>query len=59
MKQKLLEMIQVTVWLHTDHFFWFGFTKTKTGAKTAPKRHNLVPKLHSYRASGAGVAYDI
>ena len=36
MKQKLLEMIQVTVWLHTDHLFMFGFTKTKTGAKTSP-----------------------
>ena len=22
MKQKLLEMIQVTVWLHTDEFWW-------------------------------------
>ena len=36
MKQKWLEMIQVTVWVHTDHLFWFGFTKNKTGTKTAP-----------------------
>ena len=41
MKQKMLEMIQVTVWLHTDHLFMFGFTKTKTGAKTSPR----APKL--------------
>ena len=34
MKQKLLEMIQVNVWLHTDAFILFGFTKTKSGAKT-------------------------
>ena len=33
MNQNLLEMIQVTVWLHTKEFF-FVFTKTKTGAKT-------------------------
>ena len=41
MKQKLLEMIQVTVWLHTGEFILFGYTKTKTGAKTAPQ----APKL--------------
>ena len=41
MKQKLLEMIQVTVWLHTDHLFLFGFTNTKTGAKTAPRSPKL------------------
>ena len=40
-KQKLLKMIQVTVWIHTDHLYLFGFTKTKTGAKTAPR----APKL--------------
>ena len=39
MQQKWLEMIQVTVWLHT--LFLFGFTKTKTGAKTTPR----APKL--------------
>ena len=44
MKQKLLEMIQVTVWLHTDELFMFGFTKTKTGAKTATR----APKLNYF-----------
>ena len=37
-------MIQVTVRLiliHTDEFIFFGFTKTKTGAKNAPR----APKL--------------
>ena len=41
MKQKLLEMIQVTVWLHSDLLFLFGFPKTKTGVKTASR----APKL--------------
>ena len=41
MKQKLLEMIQVTVWLHTDEFFFLVIQKTKTGAKTNPQ----APKL--------------
>ena len=37
MKPKLLEIVQDTAWLHTNEFFWFGFTTTKTGAKTAPR----------------------
>ena len=41
MKQKLLEMIQVTVWLHTDEFIFVWFYKDKTDAKTAPR----APKL--------------
>ena len=42
MEQKLLEMIQVTDWLHTDEFFFFlVLQKTKTGAKTTPQ----APKL--------------
>ena len=41
MKQKLLKMIQVTVWLHTDNLFLFGFTKTKTVATTAPRAQKL------------------
>ena len=40
MKQQLLEMIQVTVRIHTDEFILF-YKKNKTGAKTAP----LAPKL--------------
>ena len=36
MKQKLLEIIQVTVWVHTDEVLFVGFTKTKT-APRAPK----------------------
>ena len=36
MKQKLLEMIQLTVWLHTDELICFGFTKTKTTERRLP-----------------------
>ena len=31
MKQKLLEMIQVTVWLHTDEFIFVWFYKNENG----------------------------
>ena len=31
MKQKLLEMIQVTVWLHTDEFIFVWFYKSENG----------------------------
>ena len=41
MKQKLLEMVQVTILFHTDEYFFFGFSKTKMGAKIT----SLVPKL--------------
>ena len=44
MKQHLLEMFQVTVWLYTDNSFSLGFTKTKTGAKTAPGRKTELPR---------------
>ena len=56
MKQKLLEMIQITVWLHTDEFIFVWFYKndnTKNGRQnwvtSTGGRHNLVPGLHSYR----------
>ena len=41
MKQKLLEIFQVAVWLHTDELFLSGFKKTKTCAKTAPRARKL------------------
>ena len=41
MKQKLLEMIQIIVWLYTDDFF-FGFTKTKMGPKTSAFKTELL-----------------
>ena len=44
LKQKLLEMIQVTVGFILMNLFLFGFTKTKTGAKTAPR----APRLSSF-----------
>ena len=45
-------MIQVTVWLHTDEFL-FGFTKTKTGAKTAPRAPQLSARVnHGTPAAG-------
>ena len=31
MKQKLLGMIQVTVWLHTDEFIFVWFHKNENG----------------------------
>ena len=31
MKQNLLEMIQVTVWLHTDEFIFVWFYKIENG----------------------------
>ena len=31
MKQKLLQMIQVTVWLHTDEFIFVWFYKNENG----------------------------
>ena len=34
MKHNLLEMIQVTVWLHTNEFIFVWFYQTKPGAKT-------------------------
>ena len=36
MKQKLLEMIEVTVWIHTDEFIFVWFYGNENGAKTAP-----------------------
>ena len=52
MKQKLLEMIQVTVWLHTDEliFVWFyknenGRQNRSSGVTSTGGRHNLVPGL--------------
>ena len=62
--QTLLEIIQVTVWLHTDHLSLFGFTKPKTGPKTAPRAPKLsyfdrrAPQLSDQVTivpSGAGV----
>ena len=51
MKQKLLEMIQVTVWLHTDEFIFVWFYKNQnrhqnhsSGAKTELLRRR-VPQL--------------
>ena len=44
MKQKLLEIIQVIVWLHIDNLIFVWFTKMKTGAKTAPR----APKLSNF-----------
>ena len=41
MTQKLMEMIQVTVGFILMDLFLFGFTKTKTGAKTAPQSPKL------------------
>ena len=41
MKQKLLEMVQVTDLFHTDKFSFEGLSKTETGAKTAPR----VPRI--------------
>ena len=40
MKQKLLEMVQVTVLFHTDEFIYVWSYKTETGAKTAPYTSN-------------------
>ena len=63
MKQKLSEIVQVTVLFHTD-LFLFGLSKTEAGAKTAPRVPKLgyydgrVPKLSSrvtLATSGAGV----
>ena len=57
-----LEMIQVTVWLHTDHLFLFGFTKTKTGAKTVPRApklsyfHGRAPQLSAWVYHGTPTA---
>ena len=34
MKEKLLEMIQVTVWLHTDEFIFVWFYKNENGRHT-------------------------
>ena len=58
-------MIQVTVWLHTDELFLFGFTKTKTGAKTAPqapklsyfdgRAHQLIAQVNHGTPLAAGV----
>ena len=54
MKQKLLEMVQVTVLFHAGEFiFVLSFKNGKTGAKTAPRVPQLgysdgrVPKLSS------------
>ena len=53
MKQKLFEMVPVIVFFYTDEFILFGFSKTETGAKTAPRLPKLgyfdgrVPKLRS------------
>ena len=41
MKEKLLEMFQVTVSYNLMNLFLFGFTKNATGVKTAPR----APKL--------------
>ena len=66
MKQTLLEMIQVIIWLHrlhTDEFIFVWYSKNgnrrlnrSSGAKTElldGRRHNLVPGLHSYRRGPA------
>ena len=67
MKQKLLKIIQVTIWLHTDEFIFVWSYKSGNGrqnrspsAKTdgvtsMGGRHTSVPRLHLYRL-GAGVA---
>ena len=64
MKQKSLEMVQVTVFFILMKLFLFGLLKTETGAKTAPLVPKLgyldgwVPKLSSrvtLATSGAGV----
>ena len=51
MEQKLLEMIQVTVWLHTDEFIFVWFYKNENGQQNRSSsyfdggRHSLVPGL--------------
>ena len=68
MKQKLLEMVEVTVLFHTDEFIYVWSFKNGTGAKTAPRVQKLgyfdgrVPKLSSrmkLATSGAGVVCHI
>ena len=53
MKQKLLEMIQVNDWLHTDEFIFIWFYKKENGRQnwvtTTGGRHNLVPRLTTER----------
>ena len=62
MKQKLLEVVQVTFLFHTN-LFLFGLTKTETGAKTAPWMPKLdyfdgrVPKLSSRVTLATSGAY--
>ena len=60
MKQKLLEMVEVTVMFHTDAFIFVCLSKTVTDAKTASEVPNLdyfapeVPTLDYFRrAAGA------
>ena len=68
MKQKWLEMVQVTVCFILINLFLFGLSKTETGAKTAPRLPKLgcfdgrVPKLSSrvtHAKLGAGVVCQI
>ena len=50
MERKLLEMIQVTVWLHTYETIFIWFYKNETGAKTAPRAPKLdrrAPQLNA------------
>ena len=68
MKQKLLEMVQVTVFFILMNLFLSGLSETETDAKTAPRVPKLgyfdrrVPKFSSrvtLATSGAGVACHI
>ena len=51
MKQKLLEMIQVTVWLHTDEFNFIWFYKKENKLKN----HSSGAKTELLRRAGATI----
>ena len=68
MKQKLLKMIQVTVWLHIDEFIFAWFYKnenrrqnrssgTQNWVTLTGRRHNLVPGRVNH-ATAWSVIYD-
>ena len=49
MKQKLLEMIQVTVWLHSDEFIFVWFNKNEKGRQN----RSSATKTELLRRAGA------
>ena len=64
MKQKLLEMIQVNVWLHIDEFIFVWFYKNEngrqnrsSGAETELLRRGLSARVNHGTPAAGGIGH--